>query len=151
LLGGGAGRYLAGCVGMKQRVIVVTSGRHPPECLLLGEFVVERPPARVGGCGWRRTVHGVAVVEGAVPWLGGERHQPEVALLAPVQPMLGVPVSPCEHYQLAVCGVGAVELDSCLEQWAQDGVATDAVIDVPTEVAIAFHNTRVFDENHWPI
>src|SRR6516165_12088467 len=128
---------------MEEGVVVMTPRRDPPEGLLLGEFVVERAPPGVGGRRWRRAVHGVPVVQGEVARFGFERYPREIALLAPAQPMFGVPVRPRKHHQLAVCGVCVVELYPCLDQRAHDGVAADAIMDMPTEVAISFDNTRV--------
>src|SRR6185369_17146612 len=93
-------------------------------------------PTRIPADGWWGAVHEVAEVEGEVTRLGLEPDDGQVALLTPLQPVVGVPVRARQGHELTVLGIGVVELDSGLDERAQNRVATDAVIGVPAEIAV---------------
>src|SRR5438477_173387 len=109
-------------IGSEQNVVVMAAGRYPVEGLRFGELVVEDPAPSVVRPRWRRGVHRVAIVKGEVARLSIERHDGEITLLAPREPVLRVAVRSGKDEQLSVVGVGRVELHTGLDERAHHRV-----------------------------
>lgn len=100
-----AGGDSALVVGSEECVVVVTPGRYPLKRVRFGELEVEDPASCAIGCGRRCRMQGVPGVERQVARFRLEGNHWELVFVAPVVPVLDVPVEPASTNNWPLAGV----------------------------------------------